>query len=126
MQRKAHSRSWSEIESLGRVYLSIYQPIHRSINAWMGGCLLTPSFSAVFSQVWPPRSWTMFVLVELEDTIRVSPSQLSTPAPLAVAESIRSTFLDKVVDDLGLAITLSSISKVRRRSTDGWMDGWMD
>ncbi|MEW5306280.1 MAG: hypothetical protein WDW38_009122 [Sanguina aurantia] len=54
----------------------------------------------------------MFVLSVLEDDVRVLPSDL-TKAPLdAVTDVLQSRFLDKVIPDLGLVITVYDVTSI--------------
>jgi len=48
----------------------------------------------------------MFVLCTLEDKLRVQPGDLGKPTLEAVTAEIERTYIDKVVPDLGLVITL--------------------
>lgn len=54
----------------------------------------------------------MFVLCTLEDKLRVQPGDLGKPTLEAVTAEIERTYVDKVVPDLGLVITLYDILDV--------------
>ena len=54
----------------------------------------------------------MFVLCTLEDKLRVQPGDLGKPTLEAVTAEIERTYIDKVVPDLGLVITLYDILDV--------------
>lgn len=54
----------------------------------------------------------MFVLTELQDTLRVPPESLSIPLQDAITKELAHLYFDKVLKDLGLCVTLYDISNV--------------
>ena len=54
----------------------------------------------------------MFNVCTVEDKLRVSPSELGKPTLEAVTAEIQNTYIDKVLPNLGLAITLYDILKI--------------
>jgi len=54
----------------------------------------------------------MFVLTELQDTLRIPPQSLSIPLQDAVTQEIASLYFDKVLKDLGLCVTLYDIKNI--------------
>eukprot|EP00884_Botryococcus_braunii_P010660 jgi/Botrbrau1/19596/Bobra.0035s0074.1 len=55
----------------------------------------------------------MFRLSTIEHTVRVPPSDFERPTLEAVTEIIEHTFLDKVIENLGLAITIYDILDIK-------------
>mmetsp|Transcript_8920 Transcript_8920/g.19028 ORF Transcript_8920/g.19028 Transcript_8920/m.19028 type:complete len:205 (-) Transcript_8920:682-1296(-) len=54
----------------------------------------------------------MFILTVVEDDIRVQPSDLTKHPPDAVTEVIEQRYLDKVLPNLGLAVTLYDVQSI--------------
>ncbi|KAL4451781.1 hypothetical protein ABPG75_007443 [Micractinium tetrahymenae] len=54
----------------------------------------------------------MFILSQLEDTVRIAPQDLGKPAEMAITTAIERTFLDKVIAGLGLVVTLYDILSI--------------
>lgn len=54
----------------------------------------------------------MFLLSKLEASVRVAPHDLAKPPALAVAEALERAFIDRVVADLGLVVTIYDILSV--------------
>lgn len=54
----------------------------------------------------------MFILNCIEDDIRVQPSDLSLPPLEAVTAVIESRFIDKVLQDGGLVVTLYDVDSI--------------
>jgi DNA-directed RNA polymerase III subunit RPC8 len=54
----------------------------------------------------------MFILSTLEDDVRVQPEDLHKPPIEAVTEVLKSTFVGKVVYDLGLVVTIYEVSSL--------------
>lgn len=55
----------------------------------------------------------MFIVCTLEDKLRVQPQDLGKPTLEAVTAVIERTYIDKVVPDLGLVITLYDILDIQ-------------
>ncbi len=55
----------------------------------------------------------MFIVCTLEDKVRVKPQELGKPTLEAVTAEIERTYIDKVVPDLGLVITVYDILDVQ-------------
>jgi DNA-directed RNA polymerase subunit E'/Rpb7 len=51
----------------------------------------------------------MFVVTTIEDNIRVHPSELSKPPLKAVSDVIEKRYVDKVVANIGLVVTLYDV-----------------
>eukprot|EP00271_Cylindrocystis_brebissonii_P019465 TRINITY_DN5920_c0_g2_i3.p1 TRINITY_DN5920_c0_g2~~TRINITY_DN5920_c0_g2_i3.p1 ORF type:complete len:169 (+),score=23.42 TRINITY_DN5920_c0_g2_i3:417-923(+) len=54
----------------------------------------------------------MFMLVAFEDDIRIQPEKLQLPIDVAVTSYLRNVFVDKVIDEQGLCVTLYDIQSV--------------
>ncbi|KAI8475460.1 MAG: RNA polymerase III subunit Rpc25-domain-containing protein [Monoraphidium minutum] len=54
----------------------------------------------------------MFILSKLESDVRVSPQDLIKPPLLAVTEVLEKEYLDKVIPELGLAVTIYDVLSV--------------
>ncbi|PSC70715.1 DNA-directed RNA polymerase III subunit RPC8 [Micractinium conductrix] len=54
----------------------------------------------------------MFIVSTLEDTVRIAPQDLGKPAEAAITAAIERTFLDKVVQGLGLVFTLYDLLSI--------------
>jgi DNA-directed RNA polymerase subunit E'/Rpb7 len=54
----------------------------------------------------------MFVLSKLEADVRVAPKDLAKPPLAAVTEVLEGDYLDKVIPDLGLAVTIYDIISI--------------
>ncbi|KAG1675686.1 hypothetical protein FOA52_002395 [Chlamydomonas sp. UWO 241] len=54
----------------------------------------------------------MFILTELEDDVRVQPSDLSKHPLDAVTDVLESTYIDKVLPGNGLAVTLYDVQSI--------------
>jgi SHS2 domain found in N terminus of Rpb7p/Rpc25p/MJ0397 len=55
----------------------------------------------------------MFMLCQIEDHIRVEPAQLGISTASAVEQEIKRLYFDKVIQDVGLVITLYDLLKVK-------------
>ncbi|CAG9462270.1 unnamed protein product [Pedinophyceae sp. YPF-701] len=55
----------------------------------------------------------MFALARFEDVLRLAPKNLSRPLEEAIADIIVSTFVNKVVPDVGLIVTLYDILSIK-------------
>lgn len=55
----------------------------------------------------------MFVLSVVEDDIRVAPAELSRPHVQAIGDAIRKIYLDKVLRNVGLCVSLFDIHSVQ-------------
>lgn len=55
----------------------------------------------------------MFILTTIEADIRVHPKDLNKPPLIAVTDVIEQQYLDKVVPDLGLVITIYDIQHIK-------------
>lgn len=55
----------------------------------------------------------MFLVSTIEDKIRVRPQDLAKPTLEAVTAEIERTYIDKVVRDLGLVITIFDILDIQ-------------
>ncbi|EIE27604.1 DNA-directed RNA polymerase II, 19 kDa polypeptide [Coccomyxa subellipsoidea C-169] len=55
----------------------------------------------------------MFILSELEDKVRIEPADLGRPTVDAVTAVIEQLYLDKVVSDLGLVVTIYDILDIQ-------------
>lgn len=53
----------------------------------------------------------MFQLVRASDNVRIEPEQLGKPLPTTIKAALSSSFIDKVVPDLGLVICVYDIEK---------------
>lgn len=47
----------------------------------------------------------MFMLTQLEDSIRVEPGQLGMPTAIALEEQIKNLYFDKVIKNVGLVVS---------------------
>ena len=54
----------------------------------------------------------MFILSALEDDVRVQPADLSKKPADAVTDVLQETFVDKVIHDLGLVVTIYDIQSI--------------
>lgn len=54
----------------------------------------------------------MFTLYTLEDNVRIDPKHLGKPTEQAIAHVLSQTFIDRVIQDVGLIVTLYDILKV--------------
>ncbi|KAL4853308.1 DNA-directed RNA polymerase III subunit rpc8 [Chlorella vulgaris] len=54
----------------------------------------------------------MFILSLLEDNVRIAPQDLGKPAELAISAALEKAFLDRVVPNLGLVVTLHDILSI--------------
>lgn len=54
----------------------------------------------------------MFILTAIEADIRVHPKDLNKPPLVAVSDVIEQQYLDKVVPDLGLVVTVYDITHI--------------
>ncbi|CAL8463542.1 g3076 [Coccomyxa elongata] len=55
----------------------------------------------------------MFILSELEDKFRIEPAELGRPTIEAVTSVIEQQYVDKVVSDLGLVVTIYDILDIQ-------------
>jgi DNA-directed RNA polymerase III subunit RPC8 len=54
----------------------------------------------------------MFILTTIESDIRVHPKDLNKPPLVAVTDVIEQQYLDKVVPDLGLPVTIYDVQNI--------------
>lgn len=54
----------------------------------------------------------MFMLTAIEDNVRVDPSQLGGPASIAVEEQIKKLYFDKVINNVGLVVSLYDVTSI--------------
>jgi DNA-directed RNA polymerase subunit E'/Rpb7 len=52
------------------------------------------------------------MLTTIEDSIRVDPSQLGSPVPLAIEERVKELYFDKVLNNAGLVCSLYDILSI--------------
>jgi DNA-directed RNA polymerase subunit E'/Rpb7 len=55
----------------------------------------------------------MFMLTNIEDSIRVDPAQLGMPTAVAVEEQIKALYFDKVIHQVGLVVSLYDIVSIQ-------------
>lgn len=55
----------------------------------------------------------MFVLSTIEDKVRVHPQDLAKPTLKAVTAELQRTYIDKVVPELGLVVTIFDILDIQ-------------
>lgn len=56
----------------------------------------------------------MFILTTIESDIRVHPKDLNKPPLVAVTDVIEQQYLDKVIPDLGLPVTIYDVQNIGR------------
>ena len=54
----------------------------------------------------------MFILTTIDSDIRVHPKDLNKPPLVAVTDVIEQQYLDKVVPDLGLPVTIYDVQNI--------------
>lgn len=54
----------------------------------------------------------MFILTTIESDIRVHPKDLNKPPLVAVTDVIEQQYLDKVIPDLGLPVTIYDVQNI--------------
>lgn len=54
----------------------------------------------------------MFILTTVESDIRVHPKDLNKPPLVAVTDVIEQQFLDKVIPDLGLPVSIYDVQNI--------------
>jgi DNA-directed RNA polymerase III subunit RPC8 len=54
----------------------------------------------------------MFILVALEDNVRVQPADLSKKPVDAVTDVLQETFVNKVIHDVGLVVTIYDVQAI--------------
>jgi DNA-directed RNA polymerase III subunit RPC8 len=59
----------------------------------------------------------MFILTTIESDIRVHPKDLNKPPLVAVTDVIEQQYLDKVIPDLGLPVTIYDVQNIGRLVT---------
>lgn len=58
----------------------------------------------------------MFILTTIESDIRVHPKDLNKPPLVAVTDVIEQQYLDKVIPDLGLPVTIYDVQNIGKSS----------
>lgn len=54
----------------------------------------------------------MFMLTTIEDSVRISPEDLSAPAAIAIEKQLQLLYFDRVIPAVGLVISLYDITSI--------------
>jgi DNA-directed RNA polymerase subunit E'/Rpb7 len=54
----------------------------------------------------------MFMLTQLEDSVRVDPGQLGMPTAIAVEEQIKTLYFDRIIHNVGLVVSLYDLVSI--------------